>query len=175
MQRTEIHVSRIPFWNGFHHRSAFTTWHTKANLSNNVAKKIFIMLNQVKRLIQALFFVAIWLVAQRFVTLYHLPIPAAVVGLFFVVALLLARVVPAHHVAAGANWLLGDMLLFFIPPLMAIIQFRSLLATHGLQILAAIVLGCLTVMVGTGLIVEQTLRWERSRQQAMAPRSGGKS
>jgi holin-like protein len=133
------------------------------------------MLNLAKRVIQALFFVAIWLVAQQFVTLYHLPMPAAVVGLFFVVALLQARVVPAHHVAAGANWLLGDMLLFFIPPLMAIIQFRSLLASHGLQILAAIVLGCLTVMVGTGLIVERTLRWERSRQQAIAPRRGGKS
>ncbi|MBW4048575.1 MAG: CidA/LrgA family protein [Proteobacteria bacterium] len=118
---------------------------------------------------------AIWLVAQRFVTLYHLPVPPAVVGLFFVVALLLARVVPAHHVADGANWLLGDMLLFFIPPLMAIIQCRNLLASHGLQIIAAIVVGCLTVMVGTGLIVERTLQWERSRQHAIARRRGAKS
>ncbi len=146
------------------------TCHIATNLSGIVAEGIVMMLSLFKRGIQALFFVAIWVVAEKFVRLYHLPVPAAVLGLFFVVALLLAGIVPEQHVAAGANWLLGEMLLFFIPPLMAIIQFGNLLASHGLQMLAAIILGSLTVMVGTGLIVERTLRWERTRQRAMARR-----
>ena len=114
---------------------------------------------------QVLFFIAIWCVSEQLLHWLRWPLPAAVPALFVVLALLAAGILPEQRVAAGADWLLGDMLLFFIPPLLAVVRFGPLLAHSGLRLLGAIALGSLLVLVGTGVVVERTLRWERARQE----------
>ena len=113
---------------------------------------------------QVLFFVAVWCAAQALVQRLHWPLPAAVPGLFLVLGLLAAGVLPAHRLETGADWLLGEMLLFFIPPLLAVVSFGPLLEHSGLRMLASIALGSLLVLAGTGMVVERTLRWERARR-----------
>jgi holin-like protein len=115
--------------------------------------------------LQVLFFIAAWWASEQALRWLHWSLPAAVPALFVVLALLAAGVLPEQRLAAGANWLLGDMLLFFIPPLLAVVRFGPLLAHSGLRLLGAIALGSLLVLVGTGLVVERTLRWERARQE----------
>jgi holin-like protein len=116
-----------------------------------------------RQFMQVLFFVVVWIAAEQVVRLGGLPVPAAVIGLFVVLALLGVGALPERFVAAGASRLLGDMLLFFIPPLIAAIQYWPLLRSHGIRMLAAIVLGTLAVLVGTALVTERALRWERGR------------
>lgn len=121
--------------------------------------------------LQVLFFIGVWWVAQRALDMLHWPVPAAVLGLFAVLALLLSGVLPERRLAEGAQWLLGEMLLFFIPPLLAVVRFGPMLAQSGWRLLAAIALGSLLVLTGTGLVVERVLRWERARQQRVAARA----
>ena len=118
--------------------------------------------------VQVLFFVGVWFAAQFLLHWLQWPLPAAVGGLFLVLALLAAGVLPEHRLAAGADWLLGQMLLFFIPPLLAVVRFGPLLAHSGLRLLGAIALGSLLVLVGTGMAVERTLRWERGLRSRTA-------
>ncbi len=125
--------------------------------------------------LQVLFFIAIWCLSQQALQWLHWPLPAAVPALFVVLALLAAGVLPEQRLAAGADWLLGDMLLFFIPPLLAVVRFGPLLAHSGLRLLGAIALGSLLVLVGTGLVVERTLRWERARQASREGREARES
>lgn len=113
---------------------------------------------------QILFFVAAWWLAQAAVQWLHWRLPAAVLGLFAVLLLLTSKALPERHLASGAKWLLGEMLLFFIPPLLAVVRFGPLLAASGWRLLAAIALGSLLVMAGTGLSVERVARWERARR-----------
>ena len=113
---------------------------------------------------QVLFFVAVWWLAQAVVQWLHWPLPAAVLGLFAVLLLLASKALPEQRLARGASWLLGEMLLFFIPPLLAVVRFGPLLAASGWRLLAAIALGSLLVMAGTGLVVERVVRWERARR-----------
>jgi holin-like protein len=122
----------------------------------------------VAKVVQVLFFVLVWVAAQSVVSVTGLPLPPAVLGLFAVLLLLSRGWLPERGIAAGSSLLLGDMLLFFIPPLMAATQCGALLAAHGLQMLAAIGLGSLIVMGGTGLVVERVLRWERRRGRQAA-------
>lgn len=112
---------------------------------------------------QVLFFVGVWSATQRMLDWLHWSVPAAVPGLFAVLLLLASGVLPERRLAAGADWLLGEMLLFFIPPLLAVVRYGPLLAQSGWRLLATIALGSLLVLVGTGLVVERTLRWERAR------------
>lgn len=122
------------------------------------------MRRMILALVQVLLLAVAWALAARAVDLFHLPLPASVVGLFAVLALLLSGRIPVTALEAGAGLLIGEMLLFFIPPLMAVLRFRDLLAAHGAQLFGVIVVGTLTVMVGTALVVDRTLRWESARR-----------
>lgn len=114
-------------------------------------------------LVQVACFIAIWLLADWLVRRVSLPIPAGVIGLALILCLLLAGVLPSQRLKAGADWLLGHMLLFFIPPLLAVSEFGSLLAAEGVRLFLALLLGCLIVMAGTGLVVDIVFRFEQRR------------
>jgi len=59
----------------------------------------------------------------------------------------------------GAYWLLAEMLLFFVPATMGIIDHREFLSALGLKLVAVIVVGTLTVMAGTATTIEVFYRW----------------
>ena len=59
----------------------------------------------------------------------------------------------------GANWFLADMLLFFIPAILAVLDHREFLGLLGLKILAVILTGTGIVMAVTALCVDLFYRW----------------
>lgn len=91
----------------------------------------------------------------------HLPFSGGVVGLFVLVALLLAGWVRPAAIELGANWLLANMLLFFIPLVVSVVQFTQLLKAQGLMLFFNIGLGFASVMLTTALTVEWVCRYER--------------
>ena len=63
----------------------------------------------------------------------HLPLPGSVLALGLLLALLGLRVVPLAALRRGADWLLAEMLLFFIPAVMAVSHHMDLLRTEGVM------------------------------------------
>lgn len=59
----------------------------------------------------------------------------------------------------GANWLLGEMLLFFVPAVMSLLDHREFLGVLGVKLLVVILLGTALVMIGTALTIELCYRW----------------
>jgi holin-like protein len=59
----------------------------------------------------------------------------------------------------GADWLLAEMLLFFVPAVLALLDHREFLGLLGLKILAIIVLSTTMVMGVTALTVDLCYRW----------------
>ena len=59
---------------------------------------------------------------------------------------------------AGAGLLLAEMLLFFIPAVMSLLDYGPLLRAQGPRILLVIVSGTLLVMMSTALAVEWVCR-----------------
>jgi holin-like protein len=117
-------------------------------------------------LTQAGFFVAVWWACDALAAAVHLPLPGGVVGLIVVTALMLAGWLPQGRIDAGARLLLGEMLLFFTPPLMAVLNHPELLGWTGLKLAAIIVLGTLGVMLAVGAVVERAILWEGGRGAA---------
>lgn len=92
------------------------------------------------------------------------PIPGGVVGM---VLLLLAFAMGAIKPAAlqmGAGLLMAEMLLFFIPALMSLLDYGGLMRDDGWRILLVIGVSTLMVMLVTAFTVELVVRLRRSHE-----------
>lgn len=113
---------------------------------------------------QVLILVVIWGVSDQ-LSRHALPLlPASVLGMLLTLLLLGCRVLARRWLSDGATWLLAEMLLFFIPAVLAIIQYPDMVWRYGLGILGVILLSTVCVMLATVLAVEGVIhlqqRWQ---------------
>lgn len=94
------------------------------------------------------------LIGNVIVSVLHLPVSGSIVGLFIVLALLYFNVLKLSKIELGASFLMSEMLLFFIPSAVAIIQYKDQILQHGSQFLIVIILSTITVMIVTGLVAQ---------------------
>jgi holin-like protein len=107
--------------------------------------------------------IAIWAVAQAAARAWHWPLPGSVVALLVVWLLLERRWLPARWIETGADNLLDHLMLFFVPAMLGLVDHPELLSGLGAKLLAAVLIGTVTVMGGTALIVETGFRLSAAR------------
>jgi holin-like protein len=115
---------------------------------------------QRSRLLQIGVLGGFWLLGEAVSRKLALPVPGGILGLFGVLALLAGGWLRPASVRRGARWLLAEMLLFFVPAVMAVLDHREFLGVLGLKLLAVVVLGTITVMGSTALAVDAGFHWE---------------
>jgi holin-like protein len=115
-------------------------------------------------ILQVLALIAAWYLADRAAAWLHLPFSGGVVGLLVMVVLLMTGMLRPAAVEHGADWLLSNMLLFFIPLVVSVVQFTDLLKSDGLRLFASIGLGFISVLLATAFTVEWVCRLERGRR-----------
>jgi len=103
--------------------------------------------------------------AEYLVDWLNLPLPANLVGMVLMLTLILCRALPLSWVRAGARWLLAEMLLFFVPAVVAVVNYAQLLMVDGWRIFAVIALSTLMVLGATAWVVDKVYRFEISRQK----------
>lgn len=113
---------------------------------------------QHSRLSQIALITGFWLVGEGIVRFGHLPVPGSVIGLFLLFALLMSGGIKLLSVQRGAQWYLAEMLLFFIPAVLAVLDHHEFFGMLGLKILGVILFGTLMVMTATALAVEAGMR-----------------
>tara|TARA_R110000796_G_scaffold49408_1_gene117895 strand:+ start:21388 stop:21825 length:438 start_codon:yes stop_codon:yes gene_type:complete len=94
----------------------------------------------------------------------HSIIPGSVIGLGVLLILLSCRWIPEKVVKQGSSWLIGDLLLFFIPPVVAITKYESLLESYGAELIVCMLLASASVLVGTAFIVDKLFKFERKQR-----------
>ncbi len=110
--------------------------------------------------LQVALYVAFFLLAEQLVDRLHLPLPANIVGMLLLLALIMLRVLPLNWVRAGSRWLLAEMLLFFIPAVVAVVNYSQLLRVEGWRIMLVIGISTLLVLSATALVVDRVYRFE---------------
>ena len=113
--------------------------------------------------LQVLLYAGRFIFAQYLVQWLHLPLPANLVGMILLLGLILCRVIPLNWVRAGAHWLLAEMLLFFVPAVVAVVNYAQLLMVEGWRIFMVIGLSTLLVLGATAWVVDKVYRFELSR------------
>ncbi len=103
---------------------------------------------------------ACWLAGEGLARAFPLPVPGAILGLGLILLLLGGRRLSAVSMRRGANWLIADMLLFFVPAALAVLNYPEFLGLTGLKILFVILASTIAVMVTTALVVDGAYRWK---------------
>ncbi len=113
---------------------------------------------------QVIALVAIWAACEALVRVLHLDFPAGVLGMLLLLAALFLHWVRLPSLRHGAEWLMAEMLLFFIPTVPVLLDHPEYLGTLGAKLLFAIAAGTVLVMLATGLVVELCVRLAERRR-----------
>jgi len=111
---------------------------------------------------------ACWLAGEALVRAVALPLPGPIAGLAILLLLLGRRRLSAVSLRRGANWLIADMLLFFVPAVLAVLNHPEFLGLTGVKILFVILASTVAVMVTTALVVDGAYRWRAAHGFASA-------
>ena len=129
---------------------------------------------------QVLLLCAIWLAAEALRSRMGWGIPAGLIGFAALALGLFTRMVPVRWLARGTRWLMADMLLFFIPAMLVVVNYGDLVRSQGLRILLVIVLSTICVMAVTALVVDAVYKLElrlaqrsRSKQRTASDAHAG--
>ena len=90
---------------------------------------------------------AVWSCAYVLQKLLNLPVASGVLGFFLLLFLFEMKCLKLAHVERGADLLLAELLLFFIPPVVGVIQYQDLLIASGWKILLVILISTALVMM----------------------------
>jgi holin-like protein len=60
-----------------------------------------------------------------------IPLPASMIGLVFLLGALFFKIVKLEWIEKGGNWLLAELLLFFIPSAVGIVNWLKYLHCYG--------------------------------------------
>ena len=105
----------------------------------------------VKILLQIALIGVVWGAAEIFKKLFNLPMSSGIVGLFLMLGLLLTGVIKLDWVNVGAKFILGELVLLFIPLMMSITQYQQLFFAKGWQLMITIVVSTALVMLSSAI------------------------
>ncbi|WP_111858507.1 CidA/LrgA family protein [Acinetobacter sp. CFCC 10889] len=91
----------------------------------------------------------IWAVADQLQSIFNIQISSSILGFFLLLFLLQKNFLKVEYVEHGANILLAELLLFFIPPVVGIIQYQDLLIKDGVKILIVVFISTCLVMLSS--------------------------
>lgn len=113
--------------------------------------------------VQVMLYAGLFIFAEYLVAWGHLPLPANLVGMVLMLLLIVFRIVPLRWVRAGSRWLLAEMLLFFVPAVVAVVNYAQLLMIDGWRIFLVIAISTLLVLGSTAWVVDKVYRYELRR------------
>ncbi|OMF81658.1 CidA/LrgA family protein [Paenibacillus glucanolyticus] len=109
------------------------------------------MINILKGTLQVAGFMLLSIGMDKLAEWLHLGIPGSILGIAVVFILLETKILRLEWIELGANWLLAELLLFFIPAAVGIMKYFPMLEAEGLQILVVVLFSTVIVMVSSGL------------------------
>ncbi|SFA61863.1 CidA/LrgA family protein [Metapseudomonas otitidis] len=122
-------------------------------------------LSHLSRLVlQLVVLIALYLLGGQIAAWLAWPIPGGVIGLGLLLAAFASGRVQPTALQLGAGLLMAEMLLFFIPALMSLLDYGALLRSEGWRILLVIGVSTLLVMLATALTVELVCRWSERHE-----------
>jgi len=118
-----------------------------------------------KVIIQIGLLLIFWWIGSLLQQVLNLPVSAGVIGLFLVLIGLVSGVFKLQWIKTGSDFMLAELVLFFIPCVVGLINYKSLFIAEGWQLITAIVLGTLCVMVFTAYTVHFCFKLESRLKQ----------
>lgn len=121
---------------------------------------------------------AIWWLGACIQQWLNLPVSGGVIGLLLVLVALLSGVMKLDWIKAGSSFILGELVLLFIPCVVGIMKYKDLFISQGWQLVLSVVIGTVIVMTITALTVawgfKMEATWASKRNALKAQPQQGK-
>lgn len=85
--------------------------------------------------------------------------------MMFLFVMLLSRLIPLELIEDGSRFFISHMLLFFVPAVVKLVEYKSLLLSHGVGIMVTVLLGSVWVMFSVGFVVDKIYALELRKKQ----------
>jgi len=82
----------------------------------------------------------------------NLPLPPSVIGFILLFICLLMNWIKVEMIRDGASFLIGFMLLFYIPPVIGIIEYPQLISVNGMILIGAVIISTLFTIYLTSML-----------------------
>lgn len=105
----------------------------------------------------------VYLVSEGIAALLPFTFPASVMGMVILLVLLLTKVLKPAQLKESSDFLLGNMLLFFIPTCVSVITYADVLFRNFWSIVLISVLTTPLVFFVTGQVVQLTMKRIRKK------------
>ena len=102
---------------------------------------------------------AFWISGEVITWALSLPIPGAIIGMVLALLALASHKLSILSMKRGADWLIAEMLLFFVPAVLALLNHKEFIGLLGIKILVVILGGTFVVMSITALTIDLCYRW----------------
>lgn len=110
-----------------------------------------------------------WAIGLLLQQLFNIPISAGVLGLFCMLLCLLTGILPLPWIKAGSDLILSELVLFFVPCVVGLINYQALFVRQGWQLILAVGLGTLAVMLVTAYSVYLGFKLEAWLKRKLNP------
>ncbi|MCF2624909.1 CidA/LrgA family protein [Fusobacterium perfoetens] len=90
--------------------------------------------------------------------LFHLPLPGTILGMLILFILLWTKVLKVESVEKVCDFLILNMIIFFLPPAVELLEYMTLLKTGFFKILILLIVTTVITMVVTGKTVEYCIK-----------------
>lgn len=104
----------------------------------------------VKSFVQIGYLYIILFIGNSVARLLHLPIPGSIIGLVLLFLMLQFHLIKLEWIELGAGLLLSELLLFFIPSAIGVIDYDALIGIQGMKVVVVILVSAFVVMLATG-------------------------
>lgn len=120
----------------------------------------------VKLLLQVLGLCAISFCGNIVADFLKIGIPGNIFGILILLGLFYSKLLKLDKVETGANFLIAELLLFFIPSATGIIQYQDVLQKDWSQLLVVIAFSIVAVILFVGFATEVVIRYRGERSKA---------
>lgn len=96
------------------------------------------LMRTIRTIVQILILYVFYYIGVFIVDITGLPLPASILGLVLLAFCLQMKWVKVEYIQEGAGFLIGFMTLFFIPPIVGIIDYPELLSVEGVLLLGTV-------------------------------------
>lgn len=86
--------------------------------------------------------------------LFHLPLPGTILGMLILFILLWTKILKVESIEKVCDFLILNMIIFFLPPAVELLEYMTLLKTGFLKILILLVATTVITMIVTGKTVD---------------------
>lgn len=108
-----------------------------------------------KVIVQIIFIWGFLLVGTWISNFFSIPLPGSIIGLVLLFTSLKLRIVKLQWIDAGAGFLTGELLLFFVPAAVGVIQYEDIFGIIGIKLIIIIICSTMVVMASTGWVAEK--------------------